>query len=135
MNKENLKKIKADIKSIDWENLLNDANASESFDKVHNKIIESLDKHAPEYEFWIQNKRENKPWISKSIANSIRKSKQLFKKAIMDLTHQDKYQSYMKWLNKIKRVVKLEYYQQKCKNYKQNIKKLWKLINKINKKL
>ena len=40
----------------------------------------------------------------------------------------------MKCLNKIKRAAKLSYYQQKCIDYKQNTKKLWGLINKINKK-
>ena len=40
----------------------------------------------------------------------------------------------MKCLNKIKRAAKLGYYQQKCIDYKQNTKKLWGLINKINKK-
>ena len=72
--------------------------------------------------------------ISNSIANSIRKSKQLFKKALTDPAHQDKYNNYLKGMNKIKRAAKLEYYQQKCKDYKQNTKKLWELINKINKK-
>ena len=43
----------------------------------------------------------------------------------------DKYQNYMKSLNKINRVAKLEHYQQKCKDYKQNTKKL---MNRINKK-
>ena len=52
----------------------------------------------------------------------------------MDSKHQDKYPNYMKCLNKIKRVAKLEYYQQKCKDYKQNTKKLWELINRINSK-
>ena len=37
-------------------------------------------------------------------------------------------------MNKIKRAAKLVYYQQKCIDYKQNTKKLWGLINKINKK-
>ena len=81
-----------------------------------------------------ENKRENKPWVSKRIANSIRKSKQLFKKSLMDLAHHDQYQKYLKCLNKIKRAVKLDYYQQKCKDYKQNTKRLWELIKKINKK-
>ena len=76
----------------------------------------------------------NKPWISKSIANSIRKSKQLFKKSLTDPSYQNRYINYLKCLNKIKRTAKLGYYQQKCIDYKQNTKKLWGLINKINKK-
>ena len=120
MNKENLNKIKADIESINWETLLSDADTSESFNKLHIKILESLDKHAPEQEVFIKNKRKDKPWISKGIANSIRKSKKLFKDPFRDLKQKDKYQNYMKCLNKIKRAAKLQHYQQKCKDYKQN---------------
>ena len=40
----------------------------------------------------------------------------------------------MKGLQKIKRAAKLNHYQQKCAEYKNNTKQLWKLINKINKK-
>ena len=134
MNKENLNKIKADIESIDWKTLLLDTDASESFNKLHHKISESLDKHAPEQEVLIKNKRKDKPWISKGIANSIRKSKKLFKDSFRDLKQKNQNQNYMKCLNKIKRVAKLQHYQQKCKDYKQNTKKLWELINKINKK-
>ena len=98
--------------------------ASESFDTVHNKIIEIIDRISPEHEVHIRNKRVNKPWISKSIANSIRKSKQLFKKSLTDPCYQNRYIDYLKCLNKIKRTAKLDYYQQKCIDYKQNTKKV-----------
>ena len=132
LNNDNLNKIKMDIGSIKWESILCGLGALELFATVHNKIIEIIDKIAPECEVHIRNKRINKPWISKSIAN--RKSKQLFKKSLTDPSYQIKYNNYLKCLNKIKRAAKLGYYQQKCTDYKQNTKKLWGLINKINKK-
>ena len=134
LNNDNLNKIKRERGSIRWESILCGLCASESFATVHNKIIEIIDKIAPEHEVYIRNKRVIKPWISKSIANSIRKSKQLFKKSLTDPNYQIKYNNYLKCLNKIKRAAKLSYYQQKCIDYKQNTKKLWGLINKINKK-
>ena len=73
LNNQNLNKIKLEIGSISWESLLCDLGASESFATVHNKIKEIIDKIAPEYEVNIRRNRINKPWISKSIANSIRK--------------------------------------------------------------
>ena len=103
LNKNNLDKIKNEIKTVKWEKLLSGKNATESFDIVHKKIITSIDKFAPEIEVRIRNKQKNKPWISKGIANSIRKSKQLFKKSLKDATLQDKYHEYIKCLNKIKR--------------------------------
>ena len=53
LNNNNLNKIKMDIGSIRWESLLCDLGASESFVTVHNKIIEIIDKIAPEYEVHI----------------------------------------------------------------------------------
>ena len=96
--------------------------------------MRSIDKFAPEKEVRIRNKRDNKPWITRGIANSIRKGKFLFKKSLIDQTHEKKYQAYWKCLSKVKRVAKLNYYQQKCKDFRKNTKQLWQLINKINKK-
>ena len=97
-------------------------------------IMCSVDKFAPEREVIIRNKRNNKPCITRGIANSIRKCKALFKRALIDQTQEKKNQAYWKHLTKIKRAAKLNYYQQKCIEFKQNTKQLWQLINKINKK-
>ena len=92
LNNDNLNKIKKDIGSIKWESILRGLCALELYATVHNKIIEIIDRIAPEHEVHIQNKRVNKPWISKSIANSIRKSKQLFKKSLTDPSYQKQVQ-------------------------------------------
>ena len=106
LNNDNINKIKKAIGSVNWEGILSDMSALELFAKFHNKIIEIIDKIAPEYEVHIRNKSENKPWISKGIANSIRKSKQLFEKAIADPTLQDKYNNYLKMLKQSKENIK-----------------------------
>ena len=134
LNKENLEKISQEINNTDWESTLAPKNATDSFDTVHSKIMCIVDKFAPEREVIIRNKRNNKPWITRGIANSIRKSKALFKRALTDKTQEKKYKAYWKHLTKIKRAAKLNYYQQKCIEFKQNTKQLWQLINKINKK-
>ena len=82
------------------ESLLCDLGASESFATVHNKITEIIDKIAPEYEVNIRRNRINKPLISKSIANSIKKNKQLFKKSLNDPSYQIRYENYLKCLRK-----------------------------------
>ena len=105
LNKENLDKISQEIKQIDWEAILASKNVTESFDTVHHKIMCSIDKFAPEREVIIWNRY-------RGIANSIRKCKALFKKALIDQTQEKKYQAYWKHLNKIKRAAKLNYYQQ-----------------------
>ena len=134
LNKENLNKIKQEINQIDWEAKLASKNATETFDIVHQQIMSSINKFAPEREILVRNKRNNKPWITRGIANSIRKCRVLFKKTLVDQSQEKKYQTYWRQLNKIKRAAKLNYYQQKCIEFKQNTKHLWQLINKINKK-
>ena len=86
LNKENLEKISQEINNTDWEATLASMNVTESFDTVHSKIMSSIDKFAPEREVIIRNKRNNKPWITRDIANSIRKCKTLFKKSMIDQT-------------------------------------------------
>ena len=82
LNKENLDKIKNDIGNIDWENELNNLDTNKSFEKLHNELIGIMDLHAPEKLTYLKEKRINKPWISKNLANCIRKSKILFKKSL-----------------------------------------------------
>ena len=42
-----------------------------------------------------------------------------------------KYKNYKKTLDKLKRVSKISYYHMKCSKFKNNTKKLWKLINRV----
>ena len=78
LSEENLQKIKHDIESIDWETKINDLDANNSFDELHSTILNILNIHAPEKEVLIRPKRINKQWVSKGLANSIRKTKKLY---------------------------------------------------------
>ena len=60
LNKENLNKIKKDIGSIDWQTTLSGIGASKSFDIFHKRLMETIDKMAPECEISLRNKREKK---------------------------------------------------------------------------
>ena len=82
LNKKNLDKIKNDIGNIDWEIELNNLDTNKSFENLHNKLKEIIDLHAPERLTYLKEKRIKKPWISKNLANCIRKSKILFKNSL-----------------------------------------------------
>ena len=98
MNKENLDKIKNDIGNIDWETEMNNLNVNKSFGKLHNKLLEILNLHAPERSVYLKQKRINKPWISKNLANSIRKCKILYKKSIENPSTVTHYKDYFTML-------------------------------------
>ena len=129
LNKENLDKIKNDIGNVDWEIELNNLDTNKSFEKLHKKLKEIIDHHAPERLTYLKEKRINKPWISKNLANCIRKSKILFKKSLMNPVAKSHYTDYSKILKCSKRIAKLNYYKSLCKDFKSNTKKLWAMIN------
>ena len=98
LNKKNLDKIKNDIGNIDWDIELNNLDTNKSFENLHNKLKEIKDLHAPERLIYLKEKRINKPWISKNLANCIRKSKILFKNSLMNPGTKSHYTDYSKIL-------------------------------------
>ena len=73
--------------------------------------------------------------MSKGLKISLIKSKKLYERALIDPTVWSKYKEFMAILRKCKRKLKLNYYQNKCNEFRKNGKKMWTLINKINGKI
>ena len=134
LNKESLDKIKEDLANHNWESELNNLSTNEAFDHFHNKLQSSIDRHAPERMIHLKPKRINKPWISKNLANSIRKCRTLYKNFVIDPRTASKYKDYSITLKKAKRAAKLAYYNNLCNEFRSNSKRLWALINKQIKK-
>ena len=137
MNKLTLNEpaIKADLSHVDWNHLLNDKSASDSFKAFHNEIMSLINKHAPEKLIKERPKKTNTPWMTPGLKHSILKSKKLYEKALLDPACLPKYKDYMTLLRKCKRRLKLTFYQNKCVEFLKNGKKMWEMINKINGKI
>ena len=56
LNKENLDKIKSDIGNINWEEEINKKDANKSFEIFHKKVLDSLNRHAPERTIYLKEK-------------------------------------------------------------------------------
>ena len=69
------------------------------------------------------------PWVTKGILNSIHRQKRLYLDQLRDSTITNKYKSYRNCLQKTLRKAKIAYLKEKCKEYKQDSRKLWKLIH------
>lgn len=134
LNKESLDKIKEDLSSYEWENELSNLSTNNAFDLFHHKVQSSIDHHAPERMIHLKPKRINKPWISKNLANSIRKCRTLYKNSVIDPQTSSKYKDYSNTLKRAKRAAKLTYYNNLCNEFRSNSKRLWALINKQIKK-
>ena len=90
--------------------------------------------HAPEHANYLKPKSINKPWISKNLANSIRKCKTLYKNSLIDPRKASTCRDYNNTLKKAKRAAKVTHYKNLCSEFRTNSKKLWALINKQIKK-
>ena len=119
---------------VNWVEKLNNLDASTGFNYFHKLLIDCIDDLAPEVEIKISyNKIVRDPWITKGMLNSIRKQKKLYLDHLKDttITNKNKYKSYRNQLQKILRTAKTAYFREKCKEYKQDSRKLWKLIHEI----
>ena len=108
-------------------------NADKQFDTVHEIILNSLNKHCPIRDRLVSSSKiRREPWVTAGLIISSNKQRKLYQASIK---HSAKpadvanYKNYRNILTKLKRTSKINYYKQKCQEYKNNTKKLWKLIN------
>ena len=95
LNNKAVKTIKEDLLKIDWNMKMKDKSASNLFYAFHSELLIVLNKHAPEKLIRINEKRIKNPWLSKGLKNSLIKSKQLYERALVDLSTCSKYKEYM----------------------------------------
>ena len=111
---------------------LSTLDAKNGFNHFHSVLIKTIEKIAPETEVKLSyNKTARDPWITKEILNSIRKQKKMYLEQLHDTTTTNKYMAYRNQLQKVLRKAKTSYFREKCKEYKQDSHKLWKLIHAI----
>ena len=123
------------LNSYNWIKKLTDLNTENSFNVLHNTLIEAFNAIMPEKTKLINSKpKKHEPWITKGIRNSIPRQKQLYKRTIQynhDNDALEKYKTYRTTLQQVKRRAKAYYYRNKCKEFKNNTRKLWNVINTI----
>ena len=139
MSKKTINLICNDLNEVNWARYIsNDCNDNDNvnsvFNCIHNKICDSVNRHAPLKEHTVKlRKFKSESWITKGIKRSSRVLKNLYKKTLKegcDDQTRETYILYRNCLNRIKRTCKMQYFQSKCNQYKNNTKKLWELINK-----
>ena len=125
-----VKEINDDLTGHDWTKL-EKLNVNEAFNKLHEKLTEVIDEYAPEKVHTVKYKRPYDPWLSLGIRKCMKKQKLLYRVSLKSKTESDhlKYKQYQQCLSRLKRHSRITYYKQKCIDFKNNSKKLWKLIN------
>ena len=130
INDKAINRINIDLSNHDWSELTTKC-ANEAFNSFHAILTSSLDEHAPEKVQIVKYRRSYDPWLTVGVRKCMKKQKQLYRASIKSQSENDinKYKNYQKCLSKLKRYCKINYYKQKCLDFKQNSRKLWKLIN------
>ena len=132
LDNQKITSIVVSLQEHNWKEILEPLNADDGFNVFHSILTRSIDKIAPEIEIKIsKSKTPRDPWITKGMLQSIQKQKKLYLEQLSDTTKTNKYKAYRNQLQKILRKAKITYFREKCKEYKQDSRKLWKLIHAI----
>ena len=132
INEKEIKKIKEILNKEEW-NKLQMLDVNHSFNLFHDILLAMIDTVAPVKKIKITTRR-NVPWYSSAIKKSNDKDKRLFKLAhnqSASATQINKYREYHKFLQRIKRAAKQKYYRNLCIEFRNNSKRLWKVINSL----
>ena len=131
-----LGRVQEELAVTDWSLLEQEPDVDIQTEFLQNKLKKLLDAHCPERELTISNKAlRREPWMTKGLMTSCRRSRELYKKTLEAVVDKSlcvaKYKQYSNNLTRLKRYAKVTYYQSKCAEFKNNTRRLWKIINKI----
>ena len=129
----------AELEKINWSDRLQfnvPDSASDKYNKFNAIIENSIDTVAPEHTVCISAKnRYVEPWVTQELIKTSKKKLKLYRLSlstdVTDEVHQ-RYVSNRNKYNKLKHVLRLNYYNSKCIQYKNNIKQLCKSSNSQN---
>ena len=105
-----------------------------AFATFHNILCENINKHAPEGTKKLSYKRQIRdPWITRGILTNLTKQKRLYREQLhaKSVVSTHKYRRYRNLLKSTIRKSKNSYLHEKCVEFKQDSRKLWKLVNRI----
>ena len=132
LNDKIVNQIVEDLSLQIWK--LDQSDVNLAFNELHDKILNIVDKNAPEKTFRKRLKKHAEPWITKGIQNSIRKQRKLYyelNKVNVATCKHERCKTYKSCLQKLIRKSKRNYFSQQCIDYKANTKKLWNVINTV----
>ena len=138
LNETTVNEISSVLTSHAWADELNNNDVDTDFNLFHDILNNTLNKLAPERQITLNKKQtKHSPWIIPGLIKSFTKQRKYYRDALKHKGNQqywDRYKSYKTILDKSKNFLKTTFYKNKCLEFKQNSKKLWKMINSITNK-
>ena len=78
--------------------------------------------------------KKHEPWITSGIRKSLINQRKLYRETLKSTGNQviiDKYKAHRKILQQLKRKAKTDFYRRRCKDFKNDTKKLWNVVNTV----
>ena len=128
----NMKKFKDDLRSRNWNEVMNCSNGPVAFDLFYKNYCDHYDRSFP-----IQTIKSNysnkKPWLSQGLKNSIKRKNKLYIKQLRNPTelNKDNYKIYKRELNRTLRIAERSHYEKLLLENKKNSKKLWSILKDV----
>ena len=129
---KNMTRLRENLTLHNWNDEIKNQSVSTNMFNVHQSLVEILDNCIPYTKRKIKySQLRRDPWMTSGIKLSIDKNKRNYSKLLKGQCTKSHYQAYNRTLRNIIRRTKLNYYQDRCYEYKTQTKKLWCMINEI----
>ena len=133
INENTIKYFKSILNSVDWNLITQTSTPDSSYNIFLDKFIKLYDIAFPERKAEIKQKDLTSPWITRGLKKSSERKHCLYNKYLKRRNDKNKkaYEMYMNLFEKLKLQSKKLYFQNKLKQYENNIKNTWKIMKVI----
>ena len=134
INDKTIQAITDVLAGHDWESDLCNEDVNSNFTLFHDRLLSTLNKMAPERKIKLTNKQSKRePWKGPSLLKCCTKQRKYFKQArkSKDDFDWERYKEYKKIFDKVKCHMRIDYYKNKCLEFRNNSQKLSNMIHKI----
>lgn len=133
LKEQNVSNFSERLHNLDWTDVYETDNVNACYTSFMALFTDSFNISCPVVK--VKHKQENsrKPWLTKGLINACKKKNNLYKSFIKYRNKQAeiKYKTYKNKLISILRSAEKMYYCKKLKDYKNDIKSTWKILNEI----
>ena len=132
INNKTIADLNSRLSKVNWKNILESVNIDEAYENFINTVQNVFAITCPLQKVKCKT-RNNKPWITKGLANAFKKQKTLYKRFLKNRNKENehRYKTYKNKLVNIKRFCEKTYYSNLLEENKNNIKETWKILNNI----
>ena len=118
-----------ELSSYDFNSLLNISDLNLSITMLHEKVLESYNKHCPIKTKLLSYKRNENPWITPSLKFNMKKRQRYFDLYKRNLMTFSEYKNFRNFVTNQIRASKKYYFHNLFHRIRNDVKKVWNTIN------